>query len=42
MSARRVLVLARAGVARDRTEAALRQAGAALPGAWAAMAAMNS
>lgn len=32
MSVRRVLVLARAGAARDRTEAALRQAGAALAG----------
>ena len=32
MSARRVLVLARAGAARDRTEAALRQAGAVLAG----------
>lgn len=32
MNARRVLVLARAGAARDRTEAALRQAGAALAG----------
>lgn len=32
MNARRVLVLARAGAARDRTEAALRQAGATLAG----------
>lgn len=32
MNVRRVLVLARAGAARDRTEAALRQAGAALAG----------
>ena len=32
MNARRVLVLARAGAARDRTEAALRQAGAELAG----------